>query len=236
VSSKIDWRRYVVWLGFLGALQFFVLSTLAMRYYPGGTLHDRGTEGYSFLYNYFSDLGRTMSWSGELNTWSNLFFGNSLTLAGVCLTIFFVGLPTLFKTDEGRLFAVPAALAGVVAALCYIGIAQTPLDVNYFRHTLFVRAGFIAFLGMSVAYGLAISNEPRYPNRYAGAFLAFGALLAIQITIMIFGPRSWTSPHALFLQASAQKVVVYAELLCMSYQCLGALRVLGAQGGDRVTG
>ncbi len=233
MSTRKDWRRYAVWLGLLGALQFFVLSSVAMWHYPGGTLHDRSTAGYSFLYNYFSDLGRTMSWSNEPNAMSNLYFGGSLTLVGGLLAVFFAGLPTLFKTDDGRFWAVLAAVSGVVAALCYIGIAQTPLDVNYFRHTLFVRAGFIAFLGMSITYGLAISAEPYYPNKYASAFLVFGAVLSIQIVIMLFGPRSWTSPQALLLQASAQKVVVYAELLCMIYQCRGALEVLG-NGAERL--
>lgn len=219
-------QRFLVWVGIVGALQFFVLTTLAMRVYPGGTIHDRSHAGYSFWHNYFSDLGRRRSWNGASNHLSNLLFDNSLLLVGISLILFFISLPGIFKNPAARQWAVLAAVAGVVSALCYIGIAHNPLDVHYYIHTIYVRAGFIAFLGMSFFYLRAIREEPAYPNRYANAFAFFAIVLFIQIAIMLLGPRSFTSPFALFLQASAQKVVVYAEMLCMVYQCRGALKVL----------
>ena len=219
--------KWAARLGIFGALQFFVLSAIAMWHYPGGTIHDRASAGYSFLYNYFSDLGRLQSWNGQSNALSNFYFVNSLTLAGAGLTVFFIALPFVFRSEESKRFALAAALTGIAAALCYIGIAHAPLDVNYWRHTLYVRAGFISFLVMSISFALAIFSEPDYPRHYAYAFIVFGLVLFVQITIMLFGPRAWSSPQALFLQATAQKIVVYSELVCMAYQCRGVAQMAG---------
>jgi hypothetical protein len=40
---------------------------------------------------------------------------------------------------------------------------------------------------------------------------------------MFYATNAWHSNEALYLQAVAQKVVVYAEILCMLYQSYGAL-------------
>jgi len=217
-------QKKIIWISILSALAFFVLSSLAMYYYPGGTIHDRGTEGYTFWHNYFSDLGRTRSWSGVRNTASNMLFRSSLFLVSGSLIAFFGILPTLFKSGKARMLSLVAGLLGIGAALCYIGIAMNPLDVNYSAHTIFVRIGFIAFLLMALFYALAIRAEPGYSNHYAYALGLFSFILFVQVVIMLLGPRSWSSPQALFLQASAQKVVVYAEMICMLYQSFGALR------------
>lgn len=218
-------KKLILYLGVICAIQFFVSSTLAMMVYPGGTIHDRTSEGYSFFNNYFSDLGRTQAWNRQPNHRSNLFFQSSLIIVGASLVLFFLILPSFFQSSEAQFIAVVAALCGIIGALCYIGIALTPLDYNYYRHTLFVRAGFICFLAMCFFYATAIFNESDYPNRYAWALLLFAAVLFIQVAIMLGGPRSWSSPEALRLQATAQKIVVYAEILCMLYQLTGAIRV-----------
>ncbi len=217
-------QRQIILFAIFGALLFFVLSSVAMVNYPGGTIHDRSSEGYDFWYNYFSDLGRDNSLIGLPNDTSQGLFQAALGVTGISLIAFFLALPTFFRNKGARLTAFLAMLAGLVAAFSYIGIGLHPLDANYWRHTIFVRVGFIAFLVMSFFYGWSIYQEPGYPNHYARAFAVFCAILFIQVAIMLFGPRSWSSPGALLLQASAQKIVVYAEILCMVYQGVGAWR------------
>lgn len=217
-------QRSAILFALFSALLFFVLSSWAMAEYPGGTIHDRTTEGYSFWYNYFSDLGRTRSWNGAPNGLSSRLFQAGLLTAGASLGVYFLVLPSIFRKEEARFLAMVASILGLMAAVSYIGIALYPLNVNYRLHTVFVRAGFIAFLAMSLFYTLSILNEPGYPRHYARAFAVFTAILGIQVAVMLFGPRSWSSPGALLLQASAQKVVVYAEILCMAYQGAGAWR------------
>ena len=38
-----------------------------MFFYPGGNINDPHQIGYSFSYNFFSDLGTTISYSGQDN-------------------------------------------------------------------------------------------------------------------------------------------------------------------------
>ncbi|HMQ46322.1 MAG TPA: DUF998 domain-containing protein [Saprospiraceae bacterium] len=219
----IRFKKAIIYFSICSAVSFFMFSSLAMLAYPGGTIHDRRMEGYSLTDNYFSDLGRTRSWNGEDNYWSNQLFQTSLVVVGVSLILFFLMLPSLFQQSEAQNLATFAAFFGCLAGLSYIGIALNPLDVDYTTHTLFVRGGFIAFLLMCFCFALAIKQDPTYPNRYAQAIVVFSVILAVQIVIMLFGPRSWHSPEALFLQATAQKIVVYSEICCMLYQMFGAL-------------
>lgn len=223
-------QRSAILLALLSDLLFLVLSTWAMAEYPGGAIHDRSSEGYSFWYNYFSDLGRTRSWNGAPNGLSSLLFQIGLITVGISLGVYFLVLPAIFRHADARFLAAAASFLGLLAAASYIGIALFPLNVNYRLHTVFVRLGFIAFLIMSLFYTLAILNEPGYPKHYARAFGFFSLILGLQVLIMLFGPRSWTSPGALLLQASAQKVVVYAEMLCMAYQGVGAWRWISRRG------
>ena len=212
---------------------FFVATTMAMYQYPGGTILDRSSEGYQFFQNFFSDLGRRRAWNGAANTASNYLFDYGLYGAGVGLMIFFASLPFVFRQPSARGFAIVTALLGGVAALAYYGIVAYPLDVDYRLHTLFVRLGFIAFLIMGIFYVLAIRQEKGYPSSYAYAFLFFDLLLFSQICIMLLGPRSWSSPLALSLQVTAQKIIVYAQLLCLLYQCYGVLTYLRLRNTQR---
>ena len=43
---------------------------------------------------------------------------------------------------------------------------------------------------------------------------------------MFLATNAWYSNEALFLQALAQKIVVYAQIICLIYQSLGALAYL----------
>lgn len=220
-----DWRLLFFRLGIFAAIQFFILTILAMLVYPGGTLHHPEYEAYNFLYNYFSDLGRTHTFDGESNLICHLLFKTALGISGISLILFFIATPSLFRQNGAKGMMLIASFLGVLAGVCYIGIAAVPYDVDYWGHRTFVRTGFILFLLMSFFFTAAVFIEKNYPNRYGMAFVIFMIILAVQVYIMLFGPRSYRSNDSLYLQATAQKVVVYAEILCMLYQSLGAIRV-----------
>ena len=61
---------------------FIIFNIIAMFVYPGSTFLNNSSEGYSFTQNFLSDLGRTMSFSGQINYFSAQFFNMSLILAG----------------------------------------------------------------------------------------------------------------------------------------------------------
>lgn len=224
------WQKRSYALGIFGAIQFILLTLLAMLVYPGGTLHEPNLEQYSFLYNFFSDLGRTVTFDQNSNWLTHWIFKTTLTLGGVCLMVFFVALPQLFTRPSSKALAQLTMVFGVLAGISYIGIGQVPWNVNYWGHRFYVRVGFLAFLAMTLFYTLAILVDKNYPKRYAAAMGVFAIVLAIQITIMFYATNAWHSNEALYLQAVAQKVVVYAEILCLLYQSHGALKLAKSRG------
>ena len=221
----MNWRQWVFILGIIGAIQFVVLTLLSMYFYDGGTLHQRDLRGYSFLLNYFSDLGRTVDFRGESNEPARTLFRIALSVSGGCLILFFFALPGIFNNKIAKGLAIFTGLFGLVAAVSYIAIANIPWNVNYRGHVYYVRIGFLAFLMVTIFYSIAILLEPKYPRRYAVAFLIFAFILGTQIAIMFFGPRAYRSEEALFLQVVAQKVVVYSQIICLFYQSIGALKL-----------
>jgi len=225
MSNIAKWQQRCFYFGIFGAVQFLLLTALAMWVYPGGTLHEPHLDHYSFLYNFFSDLGRTKTFTGSSNLLTHRIFKFTLSIGGISLIFFFLALPSLFKKPTARFFAFGTMLFGIVAGLCYIGIGLVPLNVDYWGHRFYVRVGFVSFLAMTFCYTIAILNSPKYPNRYALAMGVFAVVLLIQILIMFLATNAWYSNKALYLQAVAQKVVVYAEILCMLYQSYGALQV-----------
>src|SRR5450759_140328 len=67
------------------ALNFIVLTSIAIGLYPGSNNINSHTHGYSFTTNFFSDLGATRVYSHHLNVASAVLF--MLALAGVGLSI-----------------------------------------------------------------------------------------------------------------------------------------------------
>ena len=50
---------------------------------------------------------------------------------------------------------------------------------------------------------------------------------------MLFGPRAYRSNTGLLIQAVAQKVLVYSEILVMLFQAYGALAVIKLQSNQQ---
>src|ERR1700678_3633252 len=127
---------------------FFLMTTIAMLLYPGGTYTDPTTHGYSFFANFFSDLGATRTPSGAVNTLSMILFTSSLTLVGIGLAVFFVALIQFFRDSRsGPLLPYAGALLGVIAGLCFVGVAFTPWNLYFAAHNHFVMWAFRTFLG-----------------------------------------------------------------------------------------
>lgn len=220
-----NWRRWVFAFAAFACVQFVVLTVLAMFCYPGGTRVDPTTAGYLFFYNFFSDLGLTVAHCAISNTVSLLLFFTALSLSGVALVLFFVAIPHLFAgTRAGRWLSRIGSAIGVVSGISYIGIAATPGDVNMAAHIAFVYAAFTLFLPVAILYAVAIFKSEGYPNRFAYTFLAYAVVLTGYLLLMFLGPRSAT-PEGLMIQATGQKAVVYAFIICMFIQSLGAWRM-----------
>ncbi|MFT4758826.1 MAG: putative membrane protein [Paraglaciecola sp.] len=218
-------QKILISLGIFGTFQFLILVHLAMYLYKGGSIHQPNLDTYSFTTNFFSDLGRYRLPNREMNVPTSLIFKTTMAVTGLCISLFFLAVPSLFKKGGTKALATIAAFFGIIAGISYILIGNIPYDLSYWAHTRYVRIGFISFFLMVIFYTSAIFAERDYPNRYGWLFILFGVILLIQISVMLLGPRSWQSEEALYLQAVAQKIVVYAEMICMLMQSIGALKV-----------
>jgi hypothetical membrane protein len=206
---------------------------VARLFYPGGTVADPASHGYAFFRNFFSDLGRTKTPSGAPNTASFVLFFVALTLAGLGLILFFVAMPGLFRQAArpgswpgrlARLLSGVGSAVGVVAGLAFVGVACTPANLHLAPHRLFVETAFLAFFVASLLYTAAILLAPAYPRRYALVFAAFSLLLGVYLGLLFFGPPL-TAPQGLIIQATGQKVIVYAAILAALVQAGGARRL-----------
>ena len=221
-----DLRRPMFALTMFGCVQFVVLSTIAMVFYPGGTYADANTVGYSFWANFFSDLGRTVTTSGEPNTVSYVLFTVALAFSGLVLIAFFLAAPGLFtRATSPRRLAVAGSVIGVVSGISFIGIAFAPADLYLLPHRLFVNIAFIGFLVVVVCYSVAILRSRHYPNAFALTYIAAALVLAVYVYLLLAGPAIETQ-LGLTVQAAGQKIVVYAMLVCMFIQAYGARGVL----------
>jgi hypothetical protein len=223
LEHKVLIMAYVV--GFVGVLQYLGITTWLMSFYPGGNLVNRGSVGYDFFQNFLSDLGRTNAFAHGYNPTAPYYRG-TLGLAGLSTIIFFSGLSHHLFYASRNWWAIPCALMAIVAGVGYIGVAISPINIDYHRHIMFVQIGFIGFWWMSVFCAIAIWRSPVFPNKYTRVIMWFLGVLGIQILIMLLGPRSWSDPHALLLQVTAQKIVVYSEILVMLILNVGAWQVL----------
>lgn len=220
-----NWRGRLFLLAMAGCVQFLVLSTIAMFFYPGGTYSDEETTGYTFTQNFFSDLGRTAAHNGDSNTVSMVLFIVALSLAGLSLIIFFLMVPPHFAENRtARRLSIAGSTVGVISGIGFIGIAAVPADVNLTLHRLFVYIAFTGFLFVVFLYSAAILKSRTYPRAYAYSYFAYAVVLAVYLALLFSGPDIETS-RGLTIQAVGQKIVVYTGIICVVIQSYGAYRV-----------
>jgi hypothetical protein len=211
------------------AVGFVVLTLVAMLLYPGGTVADPAAVRYLFFRNFFSDLGRTEAIDGQANALSAILFVTALTGAGLSLAWFFLSAPRLLRGSRTAwLVSLLGSASGIVSGLCFVGVAWTPANLWLDPHRFFVMMAFEAFLGAALLYAVAILVDRGYPNGYALVFLLFAGLLAGYLVLLFNGPRP-DSGEGLMIQATGQKVIVYAAIICMGFQGYGALQLAGGE-------
>lgn len=226
MAESFSWRRRAfLWVA-VGCVQFVVLTAIAMWFYPGGTMADPSTQSYSFFTNFLSELGLTRTHSGGPNTASFILFFVALTLAGAGLVLFSIAFRPFFThSTAGKVLGTIGALFGIISGICFIGVAWAPADVQLALHGQFVIWAFEAFPVAALLYGVAILLDKSYPRRFAAVFLAFALLLVLYLVLLTRGP-SLDVAQAVKIQATGQKVIVYASIITIFIQSLGARKQL----------
>jgi hypothetical protein len=220
--QSLFWRQHVFTLVIISLVLFVVLTGAAMLFYPGGTMTDATHPGYSFRLNFFSELGFTVSHAGQPNTVSAALFGVALAMAGSGLACFFIAFPQFFvHSTEGKWLSAIGSLFGLITAICFIGVALSPANLYEAIHLEFVFLAFRAFPVAVFFYVLAIFRGGHYPKRLAIVFIAFGFLLLLYLLLIETGPSVHT-PEGMMIQATGQKIIVYASIVSVLIQAFAA--------------
>ncbi len=203
---------------------FFVGTLSAMILYPGGTSQDPSTIGYRFFANFFSDLGRTVSFNGTPQTASSILFNGSLIIMGIAIIPLFATLPSLYLSNgiARKLFQF-GGYAGIVAGLCYAGVGFTPWNLFFPQHMLFVKSAFILILVSMFLCAVALWLDNPLPLRYAIILSLFSAAAAGYVWLLFFGP-GFDTPRGFAIQVAGQKIIVYLELATLGVFANGILK------------
>ncbi len=217
-------KKWASIFNILGCAQFIILTSIAMFFYKGGTYVDPTTTNYQFGYNFFSDLGRTVAHSGNPNKTAFIFFLITFSIWGVSQIPFFISFIFLFTHIKNlRIFSYIGSILGVLAGICYIGIAFTPSNLLNPLHEFFVLIAFSSIFINIILYSIAIFRNKEFSNFYASILTISAVILAIYFISLYLNP-SISTPEGLLIQATGQKIMIYTLLICGILLGYGSLK------------
>lgn len=198
-----------------------------MLFFPGGTILDHHTKGYSFFNNFFSELGRWRTHLGESKWISFICFEIALVFHAIAMFVFNLHFLKHTKSAELNKTAYYIALiSGSVFPFLLAGIAFTPCDLYLPLHMDFVYAGFGMLVPLSLTYTILIRKHHLLPNKYGNVMLIIVIAIASYILFMKFGPNPRQVPY---VQQTAQKIIVYSMIFCLLYLTSGCLKYLNSE-------
>ncbi len=225
-------RRRVAFL-MLATGVFGVLTIVAMLVYDGGSLFDSGARHYQFFGNFFSDLGATVTYSGRTNIASRALFVVALTSVGVAFAWSAPAWRCWAVRDAAHIATTLTRVAAISSGLGFIGIAVTPPNSARNAHIALVQITFTLLL-VFVANLVVVQARNGIPRRWIATNVALLVLLGAYVVLVIGGPNL-NSFDGARIQIVAQKIVVYAAILDLSFQAWGITRLSSPSraAGDR---
>lgn len=202
----LDWKRMGAFSGILGGILFVVITLVNMIVYPGG---------YSFLENYFSELGLTEV-GGQDNLLGYVLFSAACTSAAVFSIPFWITIRTVF-TSNGFLKVLSwlGTILGLVAAPCLSALALFAADLYPSQHGWATLFFFILYAAAIIVYSTAMVANKEYNRLYSLIGFAVAAICLIHIFAL----------H----DAWMQKLAVYSLVLWSAFQGYRLLQLLRAK-------
>ena len=200
---------------------FIFFNIIAMLAYPGSTYQNNISPGYSFTQNFLSDLGRTLSYSGEINFLSAQLFNMSVILAGFVFSFFYLYVRKIFSGNNQRILSLFGSIFGILGGLCLAGVGLTPADLYLDIHIIFATWLFRFFFVASFCYSVVIFRDIKFENKYATGYLLFSVSILLYIVISELGPDPKISMFALTLQVISQKIILFIFMASIYMQTLG---------------
>ena len=218
--ERKNWKQNAFIFVIIGSAMYIILTFIGMLLYPGGNAVNNNQPGYSFLYNSFSDLGRTKSYSGQDNTISMILYIIATGVFGLSLIPFSIAFRDFF-TETNEKLSKKGTIFGVIAGAATFGYAVAPYDISpLFRllHGLSVLIAYSTLGIMGIIYSKVMlkSDYPKpYPRLFVILFVIYFIGIFIGPALNIFG-----SPSAL-----GQKIYKYATMICFIIQGYGAWKL-----------
>ena len=157
-----------------------------MIVYPGGTLHDVSTEGYSFTNNFFSDMGTYAARNGDPNYLSMIIFAFSLTIVGITFSFYYLVLPNVLGEDRiNYVLAIIGTVFAIGGSICMIGTGLTPSDIVHDPHVFFANNIFHCFLITAFVYTIVIFRSEILKKRYSKITQEIRDRLKYELSVII---------------------------------------------------
>jgi hypothetical protein len=197
-----------------------------MSTYGGGTQIDPNNPGYSFFHNFFSDLGTTVSYSGNNNSVSVFLFFMAIFLTGISFMSFFLAIPTIFEDISiDKRIPLTTSVLGVSSSVVFIGIALVPDNLFSGIHDVFVVSAFTLALFAAIIMAFLTYSDKNYSLIFPVGYIIFICLVIAYGGIGLIFFNNYTN-LGLFIRVTTQKIVVYYLMTNFFLQSYGNLRVL----------
>ena len=215
-------KTFLVTIPRIAVFIFIGLQITGMLLYPGGTIHDDSTVGYSFTRNFFSDLGTYAAYNNEPNFLSMALFIISLTLVGTTFMLYYLALPQLFKEDPlNYKLSILGTIFAFGGSIGLIGTGLTPADLVLDTHIFFANNIFYCFMITALCYTIVIFRSDILEKKYALGYGIFFVMIALYVGVLELGPPARSSQSALIFQVITQKLIVLIFCLSIVYQTFG---------------
>jgi hypothetical membrane protein len=196
-----SWKWYGALCGILGGVLFVIFSFAGMLVYPGG---------YSFLTNYFSEIGLTQV-GGQPNPAGYALFVAACTSAAVCIIPFSLSIRTVFtKPTSAKYLALIGTVLGIAAAPFLSALAILAGDIFPYQHGFSTILFFLLYATAIVIYSIAMLLNKNYNYLYS----LIGFIVAAICLVYIFFIGT----------ALMQKLAVYALVLWSAFQGYALLK------------
>ena len=200
--------------GYVGIFLFVVLNFISMLIYPGGTIIEPETKGYSFFYNFLSNLGESTAKNGEDNIVSAYLFNSSMLILAISYFLFYVSyLRIQLKFNRNKILNFFSLSTIIISLVSFVLVAVFSADNSTFDiHVFFVKVAFRlllihCFVQLFIVYNSNLSKTMLISSSI------FCFVLLLFIIIMEYGPNPFLDNRSLLIQVSSQKMIVISILL-----------------------
>ena len=166
-------------------------------------------------------MGRTLTFSGEVNFLSSRLFNMSLIWAGGVFSLFYLHVCKVFNTENQRMLAFIGSFFGLLGGLSMMGVGLTPANLYLGIHIVCATWLFRFFFIASLCYSIVIFKHAQFENKFAMGYLVFALSILLYILVSELGPDPKIDQFALVLQVVSQKIILLILMASIYIQTLG---------------